>query len=313
MKPLISLLLVSVAFPLLAASPYGDTFASGDVSDYVEGTFPPGQVTIAPVDGVNSLVLVGTQARLKPVSVRPKTKYTLSFEGSFRGAVESIEENPRFAVFAQPGQKSPVLPSRTVQFLDAAGKTLDRPQALSMPCRARHTYTDVFYTPCHAAVLRLDVASGEGITFVLRNLMLEETADEGAINVNPCFGLGPLNYSGWQTVSAGGRLIEVDGKTIFDTKYGSRGTAFPLPGPGTYALSAKATGNGYNSCVKVDVFDAQGKKLMSSVLRRYGRTKYFVPPKEAASASLLVYSCLLEDVRLVRVGDEKAVESFLER
>ena len=97
---------------------------------------------------------------------------------------------------------------------------------------------------------------------------------------------------------------------MLDTKYGSRGTVFPLPGRGTYALSAKASGNGYNSCVKVDIFDAQGKKLMSSVLRRYGETKHFVPPKEAASASFLVYSCLLEDVRLVRVGDERAIESL---
>ena len=100
----------------------------------------------------------------------------------------------------------------------------------------------------------------------------------------------------------------MDGKTIFDTKYGSRGTAFPLPGPGTYALSAKATGNGYNSCVKLDVFDREGKKIMTTVLRRYEQTNYFVPPPEAASASLLVYSCLLEEVRLVRVGDENAIE-----
>ncbi|MFC1805632.1 hypothetical protein ACFL09_01460 [Planctomycetota bacterium] len=313
MKPLIGLLLVSAAVPLLAASPYGDGFASGNVRDYVEGKFLPERVMIAPVDSVNSLLLIGAQARLKPAAVRPKTKYTLSFEGSFRGDVESIEENPRFSVFAQPGQKSPVLPSRTIQFLDAAGKALGRPQTLSMPCRARHTYTDVFYTPPDAAALRLDVASGKGINLALRNLRLERTADEGALNVNPTFGLGPLNYSGWQRVSAGGQIVEIDGKTVFDTKYGSRGMAFPLPGPGTYALSAKATGNGYNSCVKVDIFDAEGTKLMASVLRRYGRTNYFVPPKGAVSASLLVYSCLLEEARLRRVGDEKAIGSLLSK
>jgi len=313
MKPLLGLLLLCVSFPLQAGSPYGDGFAGGNVNDYVEGAFAREKVTIAPVDNVNALVLVGTRANLKPVAVRPNTKYTLSFEGSFRGDVESLEENPRFAVFAQPGQRSQVLPSRTIRFLDAAGKAVGQPRTLSVPARRKHTYTDVFYTPRNAATLRLDIASGEGVAFSLRKLKLEETPDEGAININPGFDLGPLNYSGWQRISAGGRLIEVDGKTILDTKYGSRGTAFPLPGPGTYALSAKATGNGYNSCVKADIFDAEGKKLMSSVLRRYGQAKHFVPPKEAVSASFLVYSCLLEDVRLIRVGDEEAIGSLLKR
>ena len=313
MKSLISLLFVSVAFPVLAASPYGDRFATGNVSDYVEGKFSPDQVRIAPLDGVNSLLIAGAHARLRAVPVAPGTKYSLSLDASFTGEVESIEENPRFAVFAQPWQRSRVLPSRTIQFLDAAGKATGRALLFCMPFRGRRTYTDVFYAPPDAAALRLDVASGDGVTLALRNLTLGKTADEGALNANPSFSLGLLNYSGWDRVSSGGRLIEVDGKTVFDTKYGSRGRAFPLPGPGTYALSAKATGNGYNSCVKADIFDAAGKKLMSAVLRRYGQTKYFVPPKGTVSASFLVYSCLLEEARLVRVGDEKAIGTFLKR
>jgi len=86
-----------------------------------------------------------------------------------------------------------------------------------------------------------------------------------------------------------------------------------LLGPGGYALSAKATGNGHNSCVNVDIFDANGKRLMTAVLRRYDETKYFVPPPEAASASLLLYSCLLEEVRCVRVGDENDIDEYVNR
>jgi hypothetical protein len=93
-----------------------------------------------------------------------------------------------------------------------------------------------------------------------------------------------------------------------NTKYGSRSLSFPLQGPGTYALSAKATGNGYNSCVQVHVFDAKGDILLKVSTRRYGLASYFVPPKEAVAASFLVYSCLLEEVRLVRVGDENAIK-----
>ena len=178
-----------------------------------------------------------------------------------------------------------------------------------MPFRDRHEYADVFYTPPQAASIRLSVSSGDGVTLAMQDLAFAETVEEDALNVNPAFRLGPFNYSGWQNISAGGKLIERDGKTVFDTKYGSRGSRFPLSGPGTYALSATATGNGYNSCVKVDIFDAQGKKLMTSVLRRYDQSQYFVAPPEAVSASFLVYSCLLEEVRLVRIGDEKAIEA----
>jgi len=313
MKSLISLCFVFLTLPALAASPFGDGFASGNPNDYIEGGFPTDRVRIVPQNGSSALHIVDAQVRFQPVSVTPNTKYTLSFAGSFTGDVESIEANPRFAVFAQPWQKNAVLPSREIRFLDAAGNVTGRTLVFSMPFRNRRTYTDVFYTPPDAASLRFGVDSGEGVSFALQDLSLTKTVDEGAINVNPAFQLGPMNYSGWQNISAGGKIIEMDSMTVFDTKYGSRGTTFPLPGPGTYALSAKATGNGYNSCVKLDVFDTNGKKIMTSVLRRYDKPNYFVPPPEAASASFLVYSCLLEEVRLVRVGDQNAIERLSTR
>ena len=57
----------------------------------------------------------------------------------------------------------------------------------------------------------------------------------------------------------------------------------PLPGPGTYAISAKATGNGYNSVVILRVYDAHGEKLMQASTRRYAPRTYFVPPKNAVT------------------------------
>ena len=218
---------------------------------------------------LNALFIADTKVSFKPASVTPNTKYTLRFDGSFTGEVESMEDNPRFAVFAQPRQKSGVLPSREIQFLDVAGEPTGKPLIRSMPLRENHSYTDVFYTPPNAVALRLHIASGAGVTLAMRHLSLETTADENALNINPAFQLGPLNYSGWQNISAGGKIVTMEGKTVFDTKYGSRGTTFPVPGAGTYALSAKATANGYNSCVKVDLFDNEGKKLMTAVLRRY--------------------------------------------
>ena len=310
MKPLVTLAWIVTASSLLGAPPYNSGFATGKPGDYLAGAFPPEQIRIAPIDGANAMVIDDTAVRFEDVPVRPNIKYTLSFGGSFSGDVESIEENSRFEIFTRLGQVSPVLPSRRLQFLDAAGQPLASALQYAMPFRKKHTYTDVFYTPANAASLRLHVASGDGVTLSLRVLTLAETVDEGSINVNPTFRLGPLNYSGWQRISAGGQIIELDGKTVFDTKYGSRGMAFPLPGPGTYALSARATGNGYNSCVQVHVFDAEGNTLLKVSTRKYGPPSYFVPPKGAATASFLVYSCLLEEVRLVRVGDESAIDTL---
>jgi hypothetical protein len=313
MKLFIGLTIALAALPLPAAGPYGDRFASGKASDYLEGNAPAGQVRIAPIGGVNTLFIADARARLKTVPVTPNTKYTLSFDGSFTGDVESIEDNPRFEVFTRPGRKSSILPSREIQFLDAAGKTIKHTLVFSMPFREEHTYTDVFYTPPAAVALRLGIASPKGVTCAIRNLKLKKTLDEGAVNINPALGLGAMNYSGWRHISAGGKIIKKGGKTVFDTKYGSRGMAFPLQTSGTYALSARATSNGYNSCVILEVFDAKGKTLMRSVVRRYGRTNYFVLPKNAVSASLLVYSCLLEEVRLVRAGDAKSIDTFLKK
>lgn len=307
MKPLLTLAWIVTTSSLLGASPYNSGFAGGRPGDYLAGTFSPEQVRI---DDMNAMVIDNTAIRFKDVAVRPNTKYTLSLDGSFSGDVESIEENSRFEIFTRPGQVSPVLPSRRIEFLDAAGQSLASALKYAMPFRKKHTYTDVFYTPGNAATLRLHVASGDGVAFLLRDLKLAETADEGSINVNPTFRLGPRNYSGWQRISAGGQIIELDGRTVIDTKYGSRGTAFPLPGPGTYALSAKATGNGYNSCVQVHVFDTKGKTLLKVSTRQYGPPSYFVPPNGAVTASFLVYSCLLEEVRLVRIGDESAIDTL---
>jgi hypothetical protein len=309
MKPIWSLLISLSACAAPAAPPLEVDFSSGKAVDHLVDD-ASGQVQASQVDGAHVLVVTDATARFRDVAVKPATKYTLALDTAFEGNIESIEENPRFEVFARLGRTSPRLPSREIRFFDAAGKPTGKSLVYSLPFKNRRTYQDVFYTPRHAASARIGLASGKGIRLVLSQLKLEETADEGSLNVNPVFQLGPFNYSGWRNISAGGQLIERDGKSILDTKYGSTGQTIPLPGPGTYAISAKATGNGYNSVVILRVYDAQGEKLMQASTRRYGPRTYFVPPRNAVTASFLVYSCLLEEVRLVRVGDEQAIDTL---
>ena len=309
MKTSVILGIVLSAYGTLAAAPLAIDFSSGKPADYFTQD-TAGRVRVSSPGRKRTMVVADSIVRLRDVSVKAGTKYTLKLEAAFEGDVESIEENPRFEIFARLGQTGARMPSRRVQFLDAAGKPTGRALAYAMPSKCGRTYEDVFYTPTGAAIARISLASGKGVRLALSTLSVAETDDEGALNVNPAFRLGPSNYSGWRHIAAGGRLIQRDGKTILDTKYGSTGQMIPLARPGTYALSAIATGNGYNSVVSVRVHDRQGKTLMKTSTRRYGPRCYFVLPKNAAYASLLVYSCLLEEVRLVRVGDERAIESL---
>jgi len=312
MKPTVILVIALWAHVAPAAAPPAMSFSSGEPGDYFTRD-TAGRVRVASVDGRQAMVLTDSTARLSDMTVKPATKYTLSLTAAFEGDVESIEENPRFEIFTRPKQTGPRLPSRQIQFFDAAGKSTGRSVVYAMPFRNRRTYQDVFHTPVDAVIARVALTSGKGVRLVLSRLEIAETPDEAAMNANPAFRLGPWNYSGWRNIAAGGRLIQRDGKTVLDTKYGSTGKMIPLSEPGTYALSAIATGNGYNSVVIVRVYDRQGKMLMKASTRRYGPRSYFVPPKNAAYASFLVYSCLLEEVRLVRVGDEQAIESFRQK
>ena len=309
MRMILAITIGLLAHGTEAAPALSVDFSSGKPADYfTERT--AGRVEVSSVKHVQVMAVSNSTARLRDVTVKPGIKYTLTLKAAFEGDVESIEENPRFEIFARLGKTSPRLPSRRIEFLDAEGKSTGRPLVYAMPFRNQRTYEDVFYTPTDATAVRISLASGKEVRLVLSAVSVSQTADEGALNVNPAFRLGPCNYSGWKNISAGGRLIRREGKTVLDTKYGSTGQRIPLSKPGTYGLSAKATGNGYNSVVIVRVYDREGKQLMRVSTRRYGPRTHFVLPKNAAYGSLLVYSCLLEEVRLVRVGDEGAIESL---
>ncbi len=90
--------------------------------------------------------------------------------------------------------------------------------------------------------MNVRLISGVASTSMVSHVEVNTVEHNGTLNVNPDFGLGPDNYSGWQRIASGGKLIERDGKTILDTKYGSVGQRISLKETGTYALSAIATG-----------------------------------------------------------------------
>lgn len=309
--------LVLLVAATAAAQPYGDGFATGNVSDYLADAsrLKPEHVSLQSAAGMlgKRCLRVSGASRIvfKDVPVSPDRKYTLRFRARHEGS-ESVEENPRWDGFTAYTRVPPLVPQRELQFFDASRKPLPA-LASGMPFRQWQGYRDIFYPPPGAASMRLLIASGRAeITLYLDDVVLEPTPDEGSVNVNPVIGkYGLYNYSGWLNPSAGGKIIQLeDGRLAFDTRYGTSSPSFPLAEPGTYCLFARSQENGYNSVVILNLLDESGRKIESVDMRRYGVPRYFVVPPGARRGSFLVYSNLLEELRLTRVGDADQIQKL---
>jgi hypothetical protein len=314
---LLGVVFLPIAAGAAAAATFGDGFATEDLAAYLEnaGGAKPENIALERAEGMTGKRVLRlankAEARFKMVPVDENTKYTLTFRGRFDGG-ESIEDNPRFDTFVTAGSKPPILPFREVEFFDDDRKPVRGNDAVAsaMPFRTWQPYRDTFYSPTGAAFLRLTISTPQaGLTFYMDDVKFVKTPDEGAINCNPIQGkYGLYDYSGWRRPAAGGKLVEIEnGKIAFDTKYGTGGTTFPLSQSGTYSLTATARGNGYNSVVILHLFDGNGKKIEEVALREYTAPRYFVMPPGVKRGAFLVYSNILEEVRLVRIGDENKI------
>lgn len=313
MLRLMTLAFVVFAPAISAAPPFGDGFATGKLEDYLEKPDPKQtKITMEKVEGMKGKSVLGitdkTTVLFNPVEAAANTKYTLSFRGCFTGG-ESIEENPRLDIAVMPRRNLPILPYLEIEFLDAEKKKIGQPVGgHGMPFRQWQDYTDIFHTPATAAFIRLTVRSAPGITFFMDSVKLEKSPDEGAINVNPDFACGLHNYSGWSSLAVAAKMILTkEGKPAFDVKYGSSSANFPVSEPGTYQASSKFTGNGYNANIAVRFFDKDGKMTGSF---KVGDKNYFILPPGSVYGNFLVYSGVLEELRLIRVGDESKIEEL---
>ena len=310
----IGAVVASLAASEPAAARFGDGFASADLAAYLDNPAKNGTLALVRADGMRGKRALRlkdkAQATFKMVPVDEDTKYTLTLRARFDGG-EALEDNPRFDTFVTDGSKPPMLPHREIEFYDASRKRVRGRGsfASAMPLRAWQSYRDTFYPPMRAAFAKLIIRTPRaGLTCYVDDVKLEKTPDEGAINCNPVQGrYGLYDYSGWRRPASGGKIVRLDdGKIVFDTKYGTGGMTFPLSRGGTYALSAKRTGNGYNSVVIVHFLNGGLKKVGEVALRGSG-PRYFLLPDGVKRGAFLVYSNLLEEVRLNRIGDEKKI------
>lgn len=302
---------------VLVARPFGDGFSTKNLEDYLDLAAPgETKLTFDSVEGMTGKAALNiaekTEAKFKAVPVDPNTKYTLKYRGRFVGG-ESIEENPTLDISLFPRGGLSFLPSRSIDFLDAERKelaVLHQDQIDSgLPFRQWHDYVDVFYTPAQAAFMVLKVRSAPGVTFTLDSPTLEKTGDEKSLTINPSFDLGPFNYSGWSGMAAGAGLFQTkEGRAALDAQYGSYTDSFPVSEPGTYQVFLKATSNGYASIVSLSLFDKDGKLTAKSFSVR-NKALFLLPPG-TVSGRFLVRSMVLEELRLVHMGDESKLKEL---
>lgn len=315
-KKLTVLTIIFLMNQTFAQSPFNDGFAKA-LKSYIEKS--SSQVSLVSRDGMKGVKVLNLsnkgQVVLKLIPVNDKTKYTLTFRSSFSGG-ESAEENPRLDNFMSYNYIPTVLPKRDLVFYDKNKKKINaRNFTSALPFRQWREYKDIFYPPANAAYLSLNFSSGaQDISLFIDDLKLKETEDEGAINCNPVIGKhGIYNYSGWQWPASGGKIVIMDnGKTAFDVKYGTSSAEFPLSEAGTYMLTSKATANGYNPVIIMRFLNSSGKEISRLGTRRFGKPFYFTIPPETVRGKFLCYSNMLEEVRLVRIGDENKIKELKE-
>ncbi|HOF87269.1 MAG TPA: hypothetical protein PLZ36_04060 [Armatimonadota bacterium] len=201
-----------------------------------------------------------------------------------------------------------------VSFADAEGKALPVSRGfghLALVFGDWHPYTDVCYTPANAAAMEFAVVLPNGENGVLLDdWALGPCPDEGAINCNPDFRYGPCSYTGWASLNTGALFVKVgEGKYGLNTAYGSSSEPFPLREPGTYRLYARGAARGGFRTVDLRIYDAKGAliKILNIVGLPNGNSVDVLLPDGAAAGSLLVYHHILEEVRVMRVGDANAL------
>lgn len=312
---------------------YGDGFQKRELTDYLTNVTPDlaAKAKFLPAkDGHGVVLQTSTAVMFKAVPVNEDIKYRLTFLAKQEG-LEAIEENPRLSDTIFNCNK--LHPYYQVMFYGEDGTIpKGRSPLLAMPFRLIHEYTHIFYPPPGASFMQMiiGIPSKERSIVSLSDLNLSKQADEGAININPKFELGPYNYSGWQ------RFNEADGahqlystsdhKTVLFTGFTAFSESFPLKAPGTYKLYQKGSNHVRNNGTHLILLDAAGKEIRR-ITRKLSRNArelkndfygpkedvvYFVLPKGTARAHFWVYNTTLHELRIERVGDENAYEKLNE-
>lgn len=324
---LFTLLITMFLATICQAAPqvYGDKFASGHMDTYVEqatraATFA--RFESGPQDRGQAITTTNVLT-FKTVPVDANTRYRLSFVASTKSS-ETIEDNPRLSKIVFSARS--FMPSCSLRFYDKDAELITSThESFTLPYAKWHDYQWVFYPPASAVSMQWVInPSDKDNTVTVADASLKVVTDKQSLNINPTFNMGPYNLSGWD----GGSLrVAEDGQVLLVADYYAISSSFPLTEPGTYRLTLNASNFGRYNAVFLIFLDAKGKEI-SRYGQRPGRTKkerlanptgphkhefYLTPPAGTVRGNFLIYQSLVQEISLVRVGDEQSFDTFKQK
>lgn len=280
------------------------------VREYAEGTVSlpaanaPAGVTVRPAGAPDAgrLEIGGDvqQFDLLTIEVAPSTKYRVDLRARLDGG-ETVERNERahHEALRQNSRENSVYEVLFDGNADEDAKSVVGGGFILTGewC----DYVHVFYTPSNARTLTIRLRPRRHTTLVSR-VALAPADEDGAINANPDFRYGELNYCGWRPQRDGRIYRRPDGKCVFNAGYGGSSPRFPLQ-PGK---SYTATAHGEGGQVTLNYFDDQGRKTSGRFLMRpaqEGAQATFTPPDGTAAGGIVMYGgTVLESFKVEESG-----------
>lgn len=260
---------------------------------------PAGVTRVALPEGGTCLELdASVQAfELVTLEVKPETKYRLTLRARVQGAF-TIEQNARAHIQAiqRRGRLESVY---TIEFQEPGMPKPSSGGGGFFLTRDWYDYVHVFRTPAGVQKVTIQLTPRKHVTQIARVSLVADD-EGGAINNNPDFRYGELNYCGWAPQRDGRILLRPDGKTVFRSGYGGSSSKFPLQEGRFYRM----TGRGEGGSLTIYYYDANNKSIASRFLLRFPEaageaSTDLTPPEGCVSGSVTAYGALIESFKVV--------------
>ncbi len=270
--------------------------------------FPGNQANWEKKDAAGAQTIV-TQA----VPVSEKAAYLLTFKAACAAdSFYALENNPRAQDIRLENRN--LYPSWTVICQDASGNRVGA--YISSPHQTVITgketeYRTLFYAPTKAAKVVVEFRCPKSQTVKVTEVKLNQLPASDQLVLNPDFTASPHGVPGWRELLPGSGLRNDDGKTVFDSAYGSATAPLPVDPNSCYRLNITGRHYGGYKSLRVTFFDGANKRLKQIGLKpdtEKGYQLYFVPPVSSETLVISVYNTFISKLTLTKVGPKEVIE-----
>ena len=234
------------------------------------------------------------------VELRPETKYRLTVRARVQGAF-TVEQNDRAHIEAVQ-RRGRGESAYEVQFHETDAVPASAGGGGFFLTRDWYDYVHVFRVPPGVRQATIRLKPRGHVTQIARVTLMADDED-GAINNNPDFRYGELNYCGWAPQRDGRIFLRPDGRCFFRSGYGGSSPAFPLTAGRRYRMCGQGEGGHLN----IHYYDADGKSIASRFLLRLSAgmeaAAELTPPEDCVSARVVAYGALLESFKVTALAD----------